>query len=86
MTKKASAFRTRFACAKKGGEVVHFSGESPKNEPLSPFFSSEASKKYYNAFFVMYLGLFHKIPIYFSLKMILRVKFQEEISNTHPQY
>jgi hypothetical protein len=43
MTKKANVFRIRFARA--------------KNEPHLLLFASEASKKYHNAFSVMYLDV-----------------------------
>jgi hypothetical protein len=55
MTKKANAFRTRFARAKKGGKWFIFRAKARKMNHIFSFFASEASKKYHNAFFVMYL-------------------------------
>jgi hypothetical protein len=45
MTKKANAFRTRFARAKKGGKWFIFRAFARKINHISSFFASEESKK-----------------------------------------
>jgi hypothetical protein len=45
MTKKANAFRTRFARAKKGGKWFLFLAFALQINHIPPLFSSEESKK-----------------------------------------
>jgi hypothetical protein len=58
MTKKHYDIFARFA-RKKGEKVVHFSGESPKNEQLPPFFARAKRVRKAFAFFVMYFTVFY---------------------------
>jgi hypothetical protein len=71
MTKKALLYFFAHFARKKGGDVVHFSGFRPKNEPLSPFFRTNKASAKGICLFIMYFT-----EIYYLFFTLVQVKYQ----------